>query len=364
MRTAAAVSQRRLERILLTSYLTPESRMMIRRNVRRRLDALADFLSWDVDPYLVLTNDGRLVWIVDGYMTSQVHPYSREIGLEGIGTFNYIRNSVKATVDAYNGTIHLYVFDPDDPLLQAYRNLFPDLFEPASAMPAELRAHVRYPATIFAAQAEIYRLFHMRDPDTFYNKSDAWDIPKFTSEQNGQPTPVVPSYVVATLPGETKPEFLLMIPFTPRTRDNLIGLMMARCDGEHLGEKVVLLLSKQEIIYGPMQVEARINQDQNISKDLTLWNQQGSQVLRGQMLVLPIEHTSFFGQKFGITEHDLESYLVRGAGRRRRLRGPVLRIPGHQPAEHRRIHREERRAGRVPGRGRARDFGRADRLCL
>jgi hypothetical protein len=280
--------------VLLTSYLTPESRMMIRRNVRRRLDTLADFLSWDADPYLVLTADGRLVWIVDGYMTSRVHPYSREIGVEGIGTINYIRNSVKATVDAYNGTVHMYVFDPEDPLLQAYRNLFPALFESASAMPAELRAHVRYPQTIFAAQSEIYRIFHMRDPDTFYNKSDAWDIAKFTSEQNGQPAPVVPSYVVATLPGETKPEFLLMIPFTPRTRDNLIGLMMARCDGEHLGEKVVLLLSKQEIIYGPMQVEARINQDQNISKDLTLWNQQGSQVLRGQMLVLPIEHTFLY----------------------------------------------------------------------
>jgi hypothetical protein len=201
---------------------------------------------------------------------------------------------VKATVDAYNGTIHLYVFDPEDPLLQAYRNLFPALFEPASNMPPDLRAHVRYPATIFAAESEIYRLFHMRDPDTFYNKSDAWDIAKFTSEQNGRAAPVTPSYVVATLPGETQPEFLLMIPFTPRNRDNLIGLMMARCNGDHLGEKVVLLLSKQEIIYGPMQVEARINQDQNISKDLTLWNQQGSQVLRGQMLVLPIENTFLY----------------------------------------------------------------------
>jgi hypothetical protein len=134
----------------------------------------------------------------------------------------------------------------------------------------------------------------MRDPDTFYNKSDAWDIAKFTGDQNSRPAPVTPSYVVATLPGESQPEFLLMTPFTPRNRDNLIGLMMARCDGRHLGEKVVLLLSKQEIIYGPMQVEARINQDQNISKDLTLWNQQGSQVLRGQMLVLPIENTFLY----------------------------------------------------------------------
>jgi uncharacterized membrane protein (UPF0182 family) len=293
MRMAAAVAGGDWN-ILLTSQLKPESRMMIRRNVRRRLAALADFLSWDTDPYLVLTKDGRLVWIVDGYMTSRAHPYSRAIDLEGIGSVNYIRNSVKATIDAYDGTVHLFVFDTDDPLLQAYRNLFPALFEPAADMPAELRQHVRYPETIFAAQAEIYRLFHMRDPNTFYNKSDAWDAAKFTSEQNGKAAPVTPTYVVATLPGETQPEFLQMITFTPRNRDNLIGVMMARCDGEHLGEKVVLLLSKQEIIYGPMQVEARINQDQNISKDLTLWNQQGSQVLRGQMLVLPIEKTFLY----------------------------------------------------------------------
>ena len=293
MRFAAAVSGGDWN-ILLTSNLTPESRMMIRRNVRRRLDTLADFLAWDPDPYMVLTADGRMVWIVDGYMTSRVHPYSRETELDGVGTINYIRNSVKATVDAYNGTVHLYVFDPEDPLLQAYRNLFPALFEPASAMPADLRAHVRYPETIFTAQSDIYRLFHMRDPDTFYNKSDAWDIAKSSGAQGGPPAAVAPSYVVATLPGESTPEFLLMIPFTPRNRDNLIGLMMARCDGEYLGQKQVLLLSKQEIIYGPMQVEARINQDQNISKDLTLWNQQGSQVLRGQMLVLPIEHTFLY----------------------------------------------------------------------
>lgn len=293
MRAAAAVSREDIN-ILLTGYLTQDSRMMIRRNVTARLSAMADFLNWDPDPYLVLTDAGRLVWIVDAYMTSDVHPYSAKVGVEGVGEFNYIRNSVKATVDAYDGTVHFYVFDPDDPLLQAYRNLFPDLFEPASNMPADLRRHVRYPEMIFRVQSDIYRLFHMRDPDTFYNKSDAWDTAKFTNEQGGTPGPVAPTYVVATLPGETKPEFLLMTPFTPRNRDNLIGLMMARCDGEHLGEKVVLLLSKQEIILGPMQVEARINQDQNISKDLTLWNQQGSQVLRGQMLVLPIEHTFLY----------------------------------------------------------------------
>jgi uncharacterized membrane protein (UPF0182 family) len=293
VRLAAAISGSDWN-ILLTSYLTPESRMMMRRNITRRVDTLANFVLWDPDPYIVVTDDGRLVWMIDGYMTSRAHPYSASVDLKDSGPVNYIRNSVKATIDAYDGTVHLYAFDTEDPLLQAYRNLFPALFEPASSMPADLRRHVRYPETIFAVQAEIYRLFHMRDPLTFYNKSDAWDPAKFTNQQNTQPAPVAPTYVVATLPGETKPEFLLMLPFTPRNRDNLIGLMMARCDGEHLGEKVVLLLSKQEIILGPMQIEARINQDQNISKDLTLWNQQGSQVLRGQMLVLPIGHTFLY----------------------------------------------------------------------
>jgi uncharacterized membrane protein (UPF0182 family) len=293
MRMAAAVSEGDWN-ILLTSYLTPDSRMMIRRKITDRVNTLAGFVQWDTDPYLVLGDDGRLVWIIDGYMTSSAHPYSREVEMENLGTFNYIRNSVKATIDAYDGTTHLYVFDEQDPLLNAYRNLFPKLFAPASSMPPDLRRHARYPEMIFSAQAEIYRLFHMRDPDTFYNKSDAWDIAKFTSSQGGQPSPAAPTYVVATLPGETKPEFLLLTPFTPRNRDNLIGMMIARCDGDHLGERVVVMLSKQEIILGPMQVEARINQDQNISKDLTLWNQQGSQVLRAQMLVLPIQHTFLY----------------------------------------------------------------------
>ncbi|MGA3027737.1 MAG: UPF0182 family protein [Bryobacteraceae bacterium] len=293
LRTLAAVARSDWN-ILLTSNLTPESRMMIHRNIRERLSELAGFISWDTDPYIVLSDSGRLVWIVDGYMTSDAHPYSRAISNEGLGTFNYIRNSVKATIDAYDGTVKMYVFDEQDPLLAAYRHLFPHLFTPASEMPADLRRHARYPEMIFQAEAEVYRMFHMRDPETFYNKSDAWDIAKYTSGQNSEAVPLAPTYVSATLPGETQSEFLLMIPFTPRNRPNLTGLMMARCDGPHLGEKVILLLSKQETILGPMLVEARINQDQTISKDLTLWNQQGSHVLRGQMLVLPIENTFLY----------------------------------------------------------------------
>jgi hypothetical protein len=180
------------------------------------------------------------------------------------------------------------VFAPDDPLIAAYQNLFPDLFRPASAMPADIRAHARYPETLFRIQSEIYRTYHMLDPQSFYNKEDVWDLASHTSSQEGGSEPVTPTYINTTLPGETQAEFVLMIPFTPHNKNNLIGVMAARCDGPHLGETVVLLLSKQVLIQGPMNVSASINQDQTISKDLSLWNQQGSKVLHGQILVLPI----------------------------------------------------------------------------
>jgi uncharacterized membrane protein (UPF0182 family) len=211
-----------------------------------------------------------------------------------MGRLNYIRNAVKATVDAYDGDTHLYVFAPDDPIIAAYQKLFPGLFLPASAMPADLRAHTRYPETLFSVQAEIYRTYHMLDPQSFYNKEDLWDLARHVSGQAQGAESVSPTYVVATLPGENQSEFLLLTPFTPRNKDNLIGLMVARCDGPNLGQIVVLQLSKQELIFGPMQIAARVNQDQTISKDLTLWNQQGSQVLRGQTLVLPVGNTFLY----------------------------------------------------------------------
>src|SRR6266849_9041005 len=243
--------------------------MMIRRRVPERLSELAAFVAWDTDPYLVITDAGRLVWIVDGYLTSESHPYSRDVSMEGLGRFNYIRNSIKATVDAYDGEVRLYVFDEEDPLVRAYQQLFPELFTPASAMPADIRAHTRSPEMLFRAQAEVYRTYHMRDPESYYNRADLWDLATFTTGQGGGgPQPVTPTYMVATLPGESEPEFLLMVPFTRRAKQNLIGLMVARCDGPHLGELLFLALPKQEVIQGPLQVEALINQDQNISKDL------------------------------------------------------------------------------------------------
>lgn len=291
MRIAAAMAQAD-PNILLTGYLTPNSRMMIRRNVIARLRALAGFITWERDPYLVVTQAGRLVWTVDGYTTSNAHPYSRSVNLEEVGEVNYMRNAVKATVNAYDGETRIYIFDPSDPIVRAYQSLFPRLLRPFSEMPSDLRAHARYPEIFFRVQAEVYRTYHMRDPQAFYNKEDLWDIAR--TARGARPEPVAPAYVVASLPGEDQAEFLLITSFTPRNKDNMIGLMVARCDGEHLGELVVLQLSKQELIFGVMQIGARINQDQTISKDLTLWNQQGSQVLRGQMLVLPVGNTFLY----------------------------------------------------------------------
>ncbi len=292
IRLAAAVRDADIN-VLLTGVFTPDSRMMIHRNVLERLREVAGFLHWDSDPYLVVTADGRLVWTVDGYSVSDAHPYSAHVDLEG-ERCNYIRNSVKATVDAYNGTIHLYVFDPADPMIAAYQRLFPALFEPAKAMPADLRQHVRYPELLFRMQAEIYRIYHMRDPQAFYNKEDVWDIPRNANARRAQDRDFKPTYLVAVLPGQDTPEFILMMPFTPRNKDNLIGTMIARCDGEHLGEMEVLQLSKQALIFGPRQMDARIDQDPEISKDLSLWNQKGSEVIRGQMMVLPVDQTFLY----------------------------------------------------------------------
>ena len=283
MRLAAALTEGDIN-ILLTGQTNENSRMMIHRNVTERLQHLASFVQWDPDPYLVITDDGSLVWIVDGYTTSASHPYSAATG----GRFNYIRNSVKATIDAYNGETKLYVFDEADPIIQAYAAEFPRLFTDRGEMPADLRAHVRYPLAMFGVQAELYRSFHMKDPEVFYNKEDLWDVGLSLAGQSGSAAPMTPTYIVATLPGETQPEFILMLPFTPRGKDNLIGWMAARCDGDKLGELVYFQLSKQQLVFGPNQIESRINQDQNIAKDLTLWNQQGSSVIRGDILALPV----------------------------------------------------------------------------
>ena len=246
--------------------------MMIRRNVRDRLRALAGFITWDPDPYLVLTEAGRLVWIVDGYTTSAAHPYSRAASTcAASGSVNYIRNSVKATVDAYDGDdppLHLRPRRPHHP---AYQQHLPRrCSSPPRRCPPTCARTRATPRRIFRVQAEIYRTYHMLDPQAFYNKEDLWDIARYTSRaRTATPAAASPRPTWwPRCPARTQPEFLLIMPFTPRNKDNMIGLMVARCDGEHLGELVFLQLSKQELIFGPMQIEARINQDQNISKDL------------------------------------------------------------------------------------------------
>lgn len=285
--------------IILTSYLQANSRMMIRRQVKERVETLAPFLHWDTDPYLVVSEDGKLVWMIDGYTTSSRHPYAESIRVAETGRINYARNAVKATVDAYSGETKLYVFEPKDPLIRAYQGVFPRLLLDKSTMPPDLRAHVRYPEWLFRVQAEILLTYHMNAPDAFYNKVDVWDVARrsVTGNASGK-APLDPNYVVAALPREAggagEPEFLLMLPFTPRGKDNLIGLLMARCDGESLGQMALMELPKEELFFGPMQIESRLNQDQTISKDLTLWNQQGSQVIHGQMVVLPVGNTFVF----------------------------------------------------------------------
>lgn len=275
--------------ILFTGLTNEASRMMLYRNISERLEHLASFIHWDPDPYLVITDEGRLVWILDGYTSSDAHPYSQPIRVGEMGsTINYIRNAVKATVDAFHGTTTLYLFDDTDPVILAYDNLFPTLFKPMSEMPPSIRAHARYPELIFNIQAEIYRTFHMTDPTVFYNKEDIWDVGKSLAGADNTAERMRPTYIVATLPGETEPEFLLMLPFTPSNKDNLNGWMAARCDGDRLGDLIFYQLSKQELYYGPNQIEAQINQEQQIARDLTLWNQQGSRVLRGEMIAMPV----------------------------------------------------------------------------
>ena len=289
LRLAASVATGEYN-IVLTGQMNESSRMMIYRDVSERLEHLAPFIHWEPDPYLVITDEGRLVWIVDGYTASDAHPYSVRLNVGAFGDrVNYVRNAVKATVDAYNGETKIYQFDPNDPIVQVYRSLFPNLFQDEADMPATLREHVRYPELMFQVQAEIYRTFHMRDPEVFYSKEDVWDVAQSLAGDQNTLAPMSPTYIVATVPGKQEPEFLLMLPFTPRGRENLIGWMAARCDGEKLGELLFFQLSKQQLVFGPSQIEARINQDQEIAKDLTLWGQQGSRVLRGDMIALPVD---------------------------------------------------------------------------
>lgn len=269
--------------ILFSGAINAGSRLMIYRRILDRAGRLIPFVSFDSDPYLVISDDGSLNWMLDGYTTSDQYPYSEPT--EDVG--NYIRNSVKATVNAYNGQVHFYISDPTDPLIQAYSSMFPGVFEPLDSMPQDLRAHIRYPEGFFSIQAAKYAEYHMTDPQVFFNKEDLWRVAQ--SAARGQDSPMTPYYTIMKLAEVgNKEEFILMVPFTPSKKQNMIAWMAARCDPPNYGKVLVFTFPKQKLIYGPQQIEARIDQEPSISQQLTLWDQHGSSVIRGTLLVIPV----------------------------------------------------------------------------
>ncbi|MGH9717508.1 MAG: UPF0182 family protein [Candidatus Acidiferrales bacterium] len=275
--------------IFFSGYIQPNSRIMIHRRVLQRVEHLAPFFSYDSHPYMVISNDGSLYWIVDAYTLSNQYPYSQPT----IGGANYIRNAVKITINAYDGEVKFYVSDPFDPLIQTYERIFPGVFHPLSEMPSDLRSHIRYPQDFFAIQAAKYAVYHMTDPSVFYSKEDLWRVA--TRTVNGSSTPMNPYYAVMKLPevGKTE-EFILMVPFTPARKNNMIAWMAARCDGADYGKVLVFTFPKDKLIYGPEQIQSRVNQSPSISEQLTLWNQGGSRVTRGTLLVVPVQNAVMY----------------------------------------------------------------------
>jgi uncharacterized membrane protein (UPF0182 family) len=282
--------------ILLSGYVARESRILFHRNIQDRVRAIAPFLLLDRDPYLAIS-DGRLFWIQDAYTTSDWFPYASPE--PGRGDLNYIRNSVKIIVDAYNGTVDFFVADAADPIVATYRKIFPSLFRPLDAMPPDLRRHIRYPEDLFTVQALQYRAFHMDAPEVFYNREDLWQFPREATgpnemEAGGETAKMAPYYIMMRLPGEAETEFFLMLPMTPSQRENMIAWLAARCDPPEYGKLIVYEFPKDKLVYGPFQIEALINQNTEISQQISLWNQMGSRVIRGNLLVVPIGNSILY----------------------------------------------------------------------
>jgi len=273
--------------ILISGELTPESRVLYYRNIRERVNNLAPFLKLDDDPYLVVI-DGRLFWIQDAYTATGHYPYSEPLD----GGLNYIRNSVKAVIDAYHGSVTFYVTDPEDALIQTYQAIFPKLFVPAEQMPEALRVHLRYPEGMFNIQASVYQSYHMRDARVFYNREDLWAVPR--EVYRGKEQPMESYYIIMRLPDEEKEEFLLMLPFTPVNKNNTIGWLAARCDGENYGKLLAYHFPKERLVYGPSQIENRIQQDTVITEQLALWGRGGSRVIRGNLLLIPLGKSNLY----------------------------------------------------------------------
>jgi uncharacterized membrane protein (UPF0182 family) len=290
--------------LLLSDYFKDESLLLMRRNVRDRVKEIAPFLLFEEDPYVVISKEGKLFWMIDGFTYSDRYPYSTAYRI-GNKNVNYLRNSVKAVVDAYDGSVKFYVFEPDDVMIKSYQNIFPSLFVPSSEMPADLREHVRYPSLLLAAQSSVYTLYHIQNTQTFYNHEDLWAIAtdEAMNRDNGkaEALPVQPYHVLMQLPGESNNiEFVNILPFTPsgQGRNNMIGWVAARSDGENYGHMLVFSFPKNVTVNGPTQIRARVNQDPQLSGQMTLWNQNGSTLLRGQLLVIPIADTLLYVEPF------------------------------------------------------------------
>jgi uncharacterized membrane protein (UPF0182 family) len=275
-------------KVLLSSDITSQSRAMYVRNIRQRARTALPFLMFDADPYMVIDAGGRLRWILDGYTATTRYPYSEPLQ-NGV---NYMRNSVKVVIDAYDGTVTAYLADPTDPLVRTFAKIFAGIFQPLDSMPADLRAHLRYPEDLFHVQSELYGTYHMAEPDIFYHREDQWQKPVLSMAPE-RPDPFL-RHMVMRLPEERQAEFILMVPFTPRGKDNLASWMVARNDGEHYGELVVYRFPKQSLVFGPTQIVNRINQDTEIARQVALWDQGGSQVIRGNLLVIPIEESLIY----------------------------------------------------------------------
>jgi len=270
-------------KIIFSNDIEIESRVLMYRNITDRVQKVAPFLRLDNDPYLVIS-EGRLIWLYDAYTVSDRYPYSQQIPRFG----NYVRNSVKISIDAYNGSMNFYIADSSDPIIQTYQNIFPELFQDLSKMPEDLRSHIRYPSDLFAIQTFIYATYHMTRPQVFYNKEDQWEIPEIDGRM------MQPYYTIMKLPGEEREEYILMVPYTPQGKSNLSAWMVARSDGANYGKLDVYTFPKQKLVYGPSQIVARINQDAEISRQISLWDQRGSSVIQGTLLVIPIEESLIY----------------------------------------------------------------------
>lgn len=275
--------------ILLSSDLTDSTRILFNQQVRTRAQLALPFLAFDNDPYLIVTDSGRLVWMLDAYTATDRYPYSARTS-DGL---NYLRNSVKVAVDAYDGDIRAWLADPADPMIKTLARIYPELLRPLDEMPADLRAHMRYPEDLFRAQTGLYATFHMTDPETFYHREDQWQIP--SAQQNAVRSGYA-RHIVMRLPGEPQAEYLMMRPFTPRQKDNLAAWMVARNDGEHYGKLISYRFPRQSLVFGPTQIANRINQDTEVSRQVSLWDQGGSEVIRGELLVIPIEASLLYVQ--------------------------------------------------------------------